>query len=161
MAEEKTSIFRKKTVESVQSPEVLDSYLRMTTPGVWIFLAAVACLLAGVIVWSVFGTIEAKVKVAVCSEEGNAYCVVPYSSYEGVAKAGVVEVDGKTYALEPADYLQAVVGETTDPRLLVVSGLKSGDFIVYIALKELPPKEGVYSGTVVTEKIKPISLLLQ
>jgi len=161
MAEEKTSIFRKKTVESVQSPEVLDSYLRVTTPGVWIFLAAVVCLLAGVIVWSIFGTIESKVNVAVCHEDGKAYCVVPYASFEQITKTGAVTVDGKTYALDDKQYTQDVAGDSTDPRILVVGGFKKGDYVVYITLKEKPSKEGVFAGTVVTETIKPITLLLQ
>lgn len=162
MAEEKTSIFRNKTVESVQSPEVLDSYLRVTTPGVWIFLAAVVCLLAGVIVWSIFGTIESKVNVAVYNEDGEAYCVVPYASFEQVTKAGTVTVDQYTFPLDDKKYTQDVAGDLTDPRILVVGGFKKGDYLVYIAIKGVrPPKEGVFAGTVVTETIKPITLLLQ
>ena len=48
-------IFRQKSIDRVSSPEKLDDYIRVTTPGVWITLAALVILLAGTIVWGVFG----------------------------------------------------------------------------------------------------------
>ena len=48
-------IFRKKSIDKVSSPEKLDDYIRVTTPSVWITLAAIAILLAGVIIWGFFG----------------------------------------------------------------------------------------------------------
>ena len=42
MAEEREhSIFRKKSTEYIDSPEKLDHYLHVTTPGVWALLLAV------------------------------------------------------------------------------------------------------------------------
>ena len=49
------SIFRQKSIDRVSSPEKLDDYIRVTTPGVWITLAAIVILLAGTIVWGIFG----------------------------------------------------------------------------------------------------------
>ncbi|MBO4374919.1 MAG: hypothetical protein J5829_07410 [Lachnospiraceae bacterium] len=48
-------IFRQKSIDRVSSPEKLDDYIRVTTPGVWITLAALVILLAGTIVWGIFG----------------------------------------------------------------------------------------------------------
>lgn len=48
-------IFRKKSIDKVSSPEKLDDYIRVTTPSVWIALAAMVILLIGVIVWGCFG----------------------------------------------------------------------------------------------------------
>ena len=53
------SIFREKSVERVSSPEQLNDYIRVTTPPVWLMLIAVILLLAGMVAWSVFGTVEA------------------------------------------------------------------------------------------------------
>ena len=53
MAEEREhSIFRKKSTEYIDSPEKLDHYLHVTTPGVW------ALLLAVFFCWSVFASGE-------------------------------------------------------------------------------------------------------
>ena len=52
------SIFREKSLKKVSSPEQMDEYIRVTTPSVWIALIALALLLAGFLIWSIFGTME-------------------------------------------------------------------------------------------------------
>lgn len=39
LMEDKSKLFREKSVEAVSSPESLNDYLRVTSPGVWILLA--------------------------------------------------------------------------------------------------------------------------
>jgi len=51
-------IFREKSIERVSSPEQLDDYIKVTTPSVWLILSATIALLAGMIIWGVFGKIE-------------------------------------------------------------------------------------------------------
>ena len=58
--ESKDSIFRKKSMDRVTGPESLNDYIRVTSPSVWIALLALVILLAGMLVWSVFGRIEVK-----------------------------------------------------------------------------------------------------
>ena len=52
------SVYRKKSLEQINSPEQLDDYIRVTTPSVWIVLLALAVLLVGILAWSILGTIE-------------------------------------------------------------------------------------------------------
>ena len=52
------SIFRKKSLERVTSPEQLNDYIKVTTPSVWIILAATLILIVGTLVWAVFGKIR-------------------------------------------------------------------------------------------------------
>ena len=51
---EKKSVFREKSLDRIQSPEQLNDYLRVTNPTVWVLLAAVIVLLAGMLVWGSF-----------------------------------------------------------------------------------------------------------
>ena len=55
---ESRQIFREKSIERVTSPEQLDDYIKVTTPSVWLILSATIALLAGMIIWGVFGKIE-------------------------------------------------------------------------------------------------------
>lgn len=64
-------IFRQKNIDKVSSPEKLDDYIRVTTPSVWITLAAIIVLLAGVIVWGIFG------ELTVHNEDGTTETVAP------------------------------------------------------------------------------------
>ena len=52
--------FRKKSLDSISSPDQLYDYIHVTTPSVWIVMLAVIILLAGMIIWSFTGKIEVK-----------------------------------------------------------------------------------------------------
>jgi hypothetical protein len=52
------SVFRKKSIERISSPEELNDYIRVTTPSVWLVMAALILLLVGMLAWSVFGTVK-------------------------------------------------------------------------------------------------------
>ncbi|MBR2274576.1 MAG: hypothetical protein IJ873_00715, partial [Lachnospiraceae bacterium] len=64
-------IFREKSMERVASPEQLNDYIRVTSPSVWIILLAMLVLLAGILVWSVFGRVE------IHNPEGGEEAVAP------------------------------------------------------------------------------------
>ena len=49
------SIFKKRSIERISSPEKLDDYIRVTTPSVLLTLVALLLLLAGAILWGIFG----------------------------------------------------------------------------------------------------------
>lgn len=49
--DEKQSIFRKTSIDRISSPERLNDYIKVSNPGVWIVLAAVAVLLAAALIW--------------------------------------------------------------------------------------------------------------
>ena len=52
------SLFRKESIENIQSPEQLNDYMHVTNPTVWIILVSVIILLAGLLIWSSFATID-------------------------------------------------------------------------------------------------------
>ncbi len=64
-------IFNQKSLAKISGPEELNAYIRVTTPSVWIVLAAIVLLVLGILGWSVFGT------VAVHDENGSVYEVHP------------------------------------------------------------------------------------
>lgn len=57
------SIFRKKSLEYISSPEEMDDYMKVTNLGMWLVLASVIFLLAAVMLWGITGEIEANVMV--------------------------------------------------------------------------------------------------
>ncbi len=52
------SLFREKNLERISSPEQLNDYIRVATPGVWLLLAGVIVLLVGALLWASFGTVD-------------------------------------------------------------------------------------------------------
>ena len=161
MSETKTKLFREKSLEAVESPESLNDYLRVTSPAVWLILAAVICLLLGAILWGVFGHIRTTAAVAVQVKEGKAVCYVPYNQADGVMAQGKVTLEGQEYPLDTnAEYELVVLEGSTSPRLLKAGNLNVGDPVVLVPV-DTDLADGVYAGTAVTEDLQPISLLLQ
>ena len=163
MAEQgKSGLFREKSLEAIESPEALNDYLRVTSPGVWLVLASVIVLLIGAILWGIYGRIDTTVKLAVRSSGGQAVAYVPYGIMQDVMKQGVVTINDKPYALtRGTDAGVVVVSETTNIFMRVAGGLKLGDMIVEVPVEATDLPDDVYTGTVVTESLQPIELLLQ
>ena len=138
MEENKQTVFRRKTIERISSPEQLTDYLCVTNPGIWAILAAVILLLGGLFAWAAVGTLETNAPVKVIVEERLAE-VVPTGSE----------------TLEDGMLLRVASQET----VLVFTDVDDYDRSYGVAEVNLP--DGVYDGTVVLEQTRPIDFLLQ
>ena len=134
--ENRQSVFREKTLKRISSPEQLTDYLRVTDPGIWVVLAAVLLLLAGLFAWAAIGTLEtsADVKVVV---ENHAAQVVPTGT--DTVEAGMpLRIAGQEFRIASAE---------TD------------DYGRSFGVAEVPLPDGIYDGKVVVEETRPIDFL--
>ena len=129
-------LFRKKSMERVSSPEQLNDYIRVTSPGVWVVLTAVLVLLAGFLVWGIVGKLETKVNAVAVSEEGKVVCYVREEDARGI-EAG----NGRL-----SDYAMRL------------GGLSAGEWVYAVTL-DAELSEGVYQASIVTGSVSPISFL--
>jgi len=160
MADEKFKLFREKSLESIESPESLTDYLRVTSPRVWMLLGAVMLILIGIIVWGIAGSIETHAKVAVMVNEEGGVCYISASAIESAIAKSTITVDGTTCALY-FDGMQAdVVTQDTDVRVRLNGGFSYGD-IIYIVKLGSTLDTGSYAGELETDSLKPISLLFR
>jgi len=138
MAGNTQTVFRKKTLDRIASPEQLTDYLRVTNPGIWVILVAVILLLAGVFAWSMVGTLETKaeVKVVVSDHTAQVIALGPETLAEGMP----LRVGGQ-------DCIIACTGEDEYGRLTGTA--------------EVTLPDGTYEGSVVVEAVHPISFLLE
>lgn len=134
------SIFRNKSLSKIQSPEVLDEYIKVSDPGVWLLLASVIILLAGACIWGIFGHIDSTVSANVCVENGKAICYVNENDINMVKAGMTVKFDGQEMLIES-------IGEKADNRF--------GCSLT----EETSLPDGYYNGTVVVERYKPLSFV--
>ena len=136
--EQKRSLFRK-GADEIASPEQLDDYLKVTNPGLWAILTAIVFLLAGILVWSVFGRLTTAVTL------------------NGTARGGLLaaSADQKTAAALSEGMVVKVLDE--EAKILEVVPAENGQWQVYIRTS-LP--DGDYPVEAVVEEIRPISFLL-
>ena len=131
-------IYRKETLDRMSSPEQLTDYLRVTNPGIWLVLATVILLLTGLLVWSAVGTLETRVDAKVVVKDYRAQIVVggPETVKEGIP----LRIDSGEY------------------RIISVEQDEYGRTMAYA---EVTLPDGIYDGSVVVEKIRPVEFLLE
>ena len=137
MSENQSKVFRKQALERISSPDRLTEYLHVTSPGIWVVLAAVILLLAGILAWAAVGTLETKAEVKVVVEDQTAL-VIPLGS-EKLTEGMTLRVSGEDSSLNRSE---------TD---------EYGRSIGY-AMISLP--DGTYNGIIVTESVHPIDFLI-
>lgn len=156
--EDKQSIFRQKSLDRVNSPEQLSSYLKATSPSVWFVLIAIIILLLGVIVWGFMGKLETTVTTGAYVENGKVYCYVN-EDYQGKVKEGhIIRIEEKEYIVESFGFA-GQVKEYSDKYVVHLIGLNEDDF-VYAAVstcKDL--KDGPYKATLVLDSVSPLSFV--
>ena len=137
-------IFRQKSVERISSPEQLQDYMRVTTPGVWMVLAAVILLLAGLIVSSALVSVESRIQTqAVVEEDGRILDItLPLSQKSLVTPGMVVRVADREAKV---DFVFQAEGEV--------------DVIATLPEDSAKLAAGTYDAEIITETVRPISFL--
>ena len=114
-------LFRKESAERVSSPEQLSDYLHVTSPAIWIVLAAVILLLASLFVWSGVTAVESY--AAGTAEVRGGVLTLTFDDAE---KAANVEV-GMNVSVGELVTPVLSVGTDEDGRLLAVADAKLPD----------------------------------
>ena len=129
---EKKSIFRKESLDRIQSPEQLNEYLRVTNPSVGVLLAAVIVLLAGMLVWGSFTYIGSFADGSARVENGVMTIV-----FEDDSMAKNVEA-GMTAAVGEAKATISSVGYGMDGRIFAIAetGLADGVYQARVSYKQ-------------------------
>ena len=134
------TLFRKKSLDKIKSPEALNDYVQVTSPGVWLLLAAAVALLVGALIWSVFGHAESRLSTSVVVENGIAVCTV---ADEIIEPDMPLRVDGKELTVLD-------VGYDNDTGRLLCTIRAEADGLA----------DGVYDAELVLESVKPISFVV-
>ncbi|MCR5832164.1 MAG: hypothetical protein K6G67_08510 [Lachnospiraceae bacterium] len=53
-----SDLFRKKSMDRINSPEELNDYIRVTSTPVWLILLAIVFVLVGTLVWGTIGFVD-------------------------------------------------------------------------------------------------------
>ncbi len=135
---EKSKAFRRKSLDRISSPEQLQDYMRVTNPGVWMVLAAVIVLLAGIFVATVFGRLESTYTADAKIQNGKAVLLIEGEAADVVCEGMTLRIKNKKGTIEDVYWVTQDTAEA-------------------VAAIDLP--DGNYKAEVVMEVISPISFL--
>ena len=62
------SIFRKKSLENISSPEKNDECIKSTRPGFWLVACAILMIISAILIWYLVCEIESEIKSGVAGE---------------------------------------------------------------------------------------------
>ena len=136
----KEKIFRKDAVDKISSPEQLTEYLRISTPGIWLFMIAILLIIFGLICWAAAGTIETVTEAKAVVEDGRAQVIVT-----GQVNGEITE--GMSVRIQQQESVVSDIEED-----------EYGRSVLYVQTKL---EDGTYDAQVVTEQIHPIEFLLE
>ena len=134
-----STVYRKASMERIQSPEQLNDYLRVTNPSVWVILAAVVLILAGMLIWGSFAYIDSFVTCTAEVKDG-----VMTVTFEDEASAKNVKAG-----------MNVTVGDTASP---IVSVGRASDGKLF-AQAETALADGSYQATVSYRQTQVLQLL--
>ena len=154
-----SDLFRKKNMERVSSPEQLNDYIRVSDPGVWMLLAAIIILLVGVCVWGIFGHLDTKTETAGICENGKLVCYVREADMDGVKIGTPVSIGKDEYYVNEISADPVRLDGEKDAYLIHLGGLTAGEW-VYAVSADCPLADGTYEVSVITERIEPLSFVL-
>ena len=138
---EQQSLFRKSSMESISSPEQLTDYLRVTSPAVWIVMAAIILLLVGMLIWGSTAHIDSYAAGTAQVQDGRMIVVFEDSELAANVKAGMSVTVGETSSLIDS------VGSTESGALFASAGTTLAD--------------GSYPARVIFRQTQVLSLLFR
>lgn len=140
MAEQESTLFRKKAMDRISSPEDLTNYLRVTSPSMWVILAVVILLLAGLFAWSAVGTLETS---------ADATAIVHDHTAEIVA------------AGQTAETVQAGMPLRIASQEFVIASVDTDEYGRATARAEVTLPDGTYDAKIIIEQTRPLAFLLE
>ncbi len=138
---EQKSLFRQNSMERISSPEQLTDYLRVTTPTVWIVMAAIILLLAGMLIW------------------GSAAYIDSYAAGTARVQDGrmIVLFDDQELARNVEAGMTVTVGDTSS----AISSVGTAENGAVFAAAETTLADGTYPARVVYRQTQVLRLLFR
>ena len=154
-----SNLFRKKSLDRISSPEQLNTYLRVSTPSVWVLLAGIVVLLTGVCIWGVFGHMDTMLTVAAIVEDGVATAFVKEADADMISAEQAVLVAGTQGYVLSVGAEPMRVDEAFTEYMRHVGALQEGEW-VYAVMLDADCADGVYPAQIVIDSVSPMSFVL-
>ena len=157
---ENNSIFRKKSLERVTSPEQLNDYIRVATPGAWMILLAIVIFLVGMIIWGAVGRLETKVRGAAVISDGSALIYVSEQSAANVKEGQTVRANGAEFTVRSISQKPVELDSSADSYLVHAGGFEEDEWVYTLTADAPAAEDGTYQCEVVTDSVSPLSFIM-
>ncbi|MDO5112611.1 MAG: hypothetical protein Q4E65_09925 [Clostridia bacterium] len=155
------TIFRKASLDRISSPEQLNDYIKVSSPSVWVVLAAMLALLLALFAWGIWGSLPTTLTLTGDASGGEVVC---YLSGEDAAKVtpgmavsvGSAQGTVKEVSAVPLSYAEAAAFYDDD---YTIHALSLSDWNTRVVIEAEVP-DGLQPLTIVSDEVAPISFLI-
>ena len=136
-------------------PSDLNGYIRVTTTGVWLILAAVLIFVCGLVVWGINARLTTSVQgvAVVRNREMKVYLLG--TDAKSVKAGDEISVNGSTLAIAGISEETFPAGELLDAYQRSLAGFRETDAVACAAMGADIP-DGDYNASVTIETLNPI-----
>ena len=167
---EKKSIFRKESLDRVESPEQLDQYIRVSKPSAWILVSALLAAAASLLIWGFTGSLPQTITVkGVTAQAGVIYCYVDPADVQESLEGCEVQVTlpdnstmtGRVAEMSSVPYSQEEVSEILKRDWVREQLVQSGYvYQLKVETAERPAQDIIVQASIVVSEVKPIAYVM-
>lgn len=159
-----SELFREKSMEKVNSPEQLNDYIRVSNPSVWMVLAAVIVLLAGICVWGVFGHLDTVVETECVCLDHTVTCYIQEADISGITTGTLASIGGNEYTVAevaafPVSFSSLLTASDGTP-VPSGTGYAPEDMVYAVTFSAPGLADGSYSVSLIIQRESPMSFVL-
>ncbi len=164
------TLFRKKSLDSISSPEQLNEYIKVSNPSVWLVISALFILLAAVLFWGFTGNLPTTISVKGEALNGNILCYVAAEDADKIeigqtvtAEKGNLKLKGQVSGIGEIPMSAAEINSELGSDYLVSELVKTEYSVkITVSFNSSDLADGTLSDVkIVTESIRPIDFLLK
>jgi hypothetical protein len=154
-------LFRKKNMDRVSSPEQLNDRIRVTGFGVWLLLSGILLVLAGIVVWGIFGRLDTTLPVSAITQQGQTVCYVKEQSISQIQVGMAVDAESGSTTVASIAVVPVQVDDQFPEYLCHVGALTRGEWVYEVTLQDALGEEGsIFAAQIVTESIAPLTFVV-
>ena len=151
---------------SINSPEQLNDYIKVTSPGAWLILSAILVFLAGFFFWIFTGQLEVSFSSYVFTEGGNSQAFVDVNEAAKLKQGMTVRLadtgtSGTVEKVEPKILSFSEIANLIGENNSISMGIGNEARLMKVALKFADAPEKISRAIFVTDKVNPVSFLLK
>lgn len=158
------TVFRKKSLETISSPDQLYDYIKVTSGGIWLAIGTLILLLIGACVWGVFGSLETVVNGKALVENNQAILYLTEDAIATVSVNDEIRIGSKTghvtnISEKPLSFTTICDKLGQDEYTIYSLGIENQRFLYEITAEVPEAQNGIVQTQIITEIIKPMNFV--
>lgn len=156
------SIFRKQSLDHIQSPDQLEDYIQVSNPRVWTVLAAIIVMLLSFLIWAVFGQIPTIIKANGIAQGGEVVFYLSESDAANLKVGTEVKIDSTALTVSTIDNTPLSKAEIEElyPNDYERHMLNLQDWNIKVTVAAPQITDGFHEVQITAETIRAINFLV-